>query len=87
MRPGIIGLSRLVELLSTGPARVLGLPGGTLKKGSPADLSLFHTDRYTTVKAASFKSRGKNTPFEGWKLKGKAFTTIVGGRRIELPKS
>lgn len=87
VRPGIIGLPRLIELLSTGPARALNLPGGTLKVGSPADLSLFHTDRYTTVKATAFRSKGKNTPFDGWKLKGKPFATIVGGRRVEIPKS
>jgi len=86
VRPGIIGLSRLVELLSSGPARALSLPGGTLKPGSPADLSLFHTDRTSTVKAASFKSKGRNTPFDGWKLKGKPFATILGGRRVEIPK-
>jgi dihydroorotase len=87
VRPGIISLSRMVELLSTGPARALNLPGGTLKVGFPADLSLFHTDRYTTIKAATFKSKGKNTPFDGWKLKGKPFATILGGRRVEIPKS
>jgi dihydroorotase len=87
VRPGIIGLSRMIELLSTGPARALNLPGGTLKPGSPADLSLFHTDRYTTVKATAFRSKGKNTPFDGWKLKGKPFATIVGGRRVEIQKS
>jgi dihydroorotase len=85
VRPGIVSLARLVELLSTGPARVLGLPGGTLRPGSPADLTLFHLDRQTTVKAAGFRSKSRNTPFEGWKLRGKPLQTILGGRPIELP--
>jgi dihydroorotase len=86
VRPGIIGLSRLVELLSTGPARVLNLPGGTLRAGSPADLTLFHTERQTTIRAAAFRSKGRNTPFGGWKLRGKPWCTILAGRPVELPK-
>ncbi|HXO19739.1 MAG TPA: dihydroorotase [Thermoanaerobaculia bacterium] len=85
VRPGRIGLSRLVELLSTGPARAFSLPGGTLKPGSPADLTLFHPDRRVTIAASSFRSRSRNTPFDGWKLRGAPVSTLLGGRRIELP--
>ncbi len=85
VRPGIVGLPRLVELLSTGPARALGLPGGTLRPGSPADLTIFSLDRRTTVAAAGFRSKGRNTPFEGWKLRGRPLHTILGGRLVELP--
>ncbi|HVT19263.1 MAG TPA: dihydroorotase [Thermoanaerobaculia bacterium] len=85
VRPGLITLSRLVELLSTGPARVLGLPGGTLRPGSPADISIFDFEGEVTVAASSFRSRSRNTPFDGWKLKGRPTATLVGGRRIELP--
>jgi dihydroorotase len=86
VRPGVISLSRLVELLSTGPARVLNLPGGTLRPGSPADVTLFDPEGEATVKAAAFLSRSRNTPFEGWVLKGRPVATLVGGRRIELPR-
>jgi dihydroorotase len=86
VRPGVVSLSRLVELLSCGPARAFGLPGGTLKPGSPADLTLLQTDKAVTVRAAAFRSKSRNTPFEGWKLRGGPLLTLVGGRRVELPK-
>ncbi|HBL30171.1 MAG TPA: dihydroorotase, partial [Acidobacteria bacterium] len=52
---GLLTLPRLVELLSTGPARVLGLPGGTLQVGSPADVSIFDLDGEVTIVAADFR--------------------------------
>jgi len=82
---GLLGLPRLIELLSTGPARVLNLPVGTLKPGSPADVTLFHPDEEVTIAAASFRSKSRNTPFDGWKLRGRPVGTYVAGRRIELP--
>ena len=84
VRPGILSLERLVALLSTGPARVLGLPGGTLKTGSPADVTVFHPDEEVTIRASAFRSRSRNTPFDGWKLRGRPLATFVEGRRIEV---
>ena len=84
VKPGILSLPRLVELLSTGPARVLGLPGGTLKPGSPADATVFQTEQEVTIRAAAFRSRSRNTPFDGWKLQGGPVATFLGGRRIEV---
>ena len=84
VRPGILSLERLVALLSTGPARVLGLPGGTLKTGSPADVTVFHPDEEVTIRAAAFRSRSRNTPFDGWKLRGHPLATFLDGRRIEV---
>ena len=86
VRPGVITLSRLIELLSTGPARILGLPGGTLAPGSPADITLFHPNRPVTVRAARLRSKARNTPFDGWKLRGRPVATFLDGRRVELPK-
>ncbi len=86
VRPGVISLSRLVELLATGPARVLRLPGGTLRPGSPADVTLFDPEGEVTVAAGAFLSRSRNTPFDGWKLRGRPVATLLGGRRIELPR-
>ena len=63
---GLLGLDRLVALLTTEPARVMGLPGGTLAPGSPADVTLMDLDLDVTVEAASFRSKSSNTPFEGW---------------------
>ncbi|HYN23199.1 MAG TPA: dihydroorotase, partial [Thermoanaerobaculia bacterium] len=85
VHPGIISLKRLIELLSVGPARVLGVPGGTLKPGSPADVTLFHPDEEVTIKAAAFRSKSRNTPFDGWKLRGRPAGTLVAGRWIVLP--
>lgn len=88
VRPGIIGLPRLVELFSTNPARILNLPGGTLSVGSPGDLTLFDPRRSVTVRAARFRSKALNTPFEGWKLRGRPMLTVVGGRVLdEIPTS
>ncbi len=85
VRPGLITLPRLVELLSTGPARVLGIPGGRLAPGDVADVTLFDTKRQMTVSPARFQSKGRNTPFAGWKLRGRPVATFVGGRRVVLP--
>jgi dihydroorotase len=77
---GVIGLERFVDLLSAGPARVLRLPGGTLTDGGPADLTILAPDATVTVDAASLKSKSRNTPFDGWTLKGAVAATIVAGR-------
>jgi len=79
---GVIGLPRLVELLSLNPARVLGIPGGTLSEGGQADLTVLAPDATVTIDARSFKSKSKNTPFDGWTLKGGVAATIVGGRVV-----
>jgi dihydroorotase len=86
VRPGLISLGRLVELLSTGPARVLGLPGGTLRPGSVADVTLFDPEGEATVEAAAFFSRSRNTPFDGWTLRGRPVATLLAGRRVVLPR-
>ncbi len=84
VRPGRISPYRLVELLSTGPARALGVPGGRLAPGDPADVTLFDTKRQQTVNPTRFQSKGRNTPFAGWKLRGRPVATLVDGRRVEL---
>jgi dihydroorotase len=77
---GRIGLPRLVELLSVNPARILGVPGGSLAEGAPADLTLLAPELRVTVDPAAFRSRSRNTPFGGWTLRGGVAATIVGGR-------
>lgn len=72
-------LRRFVEMLSANPARILGVPGGTLKIGSPADITIF-ADREWQVDARQFYSKGKSTPFDGMTLPRRAVATIVGGR-------
>lgn len=74
-------LARFVALLSTNPARILGVPGGTLRVGAPADVTVF-ADRPWRVNAAAFRSLGKNTPLDGIVLPRRALATIVAGRVV-----
>lgn len=74
-------VARFVELLSTNPARILGVPGGTLAAGSPADVTIF-ADEAWRVDAAAFYSKGKSTPFDGMTLPRRAIATIVNGRIV-----
>ncbi len=77
---GLVSLARLVELLSTRPAAILGLPGGTLAAGAPADVTVLDLARRVKVDPARFLSKGRHTPFAGWTLKGGPALTVVGGR-------
>jgi len=79
---GHISIVRLIELLAANPARVMNLPGGTLTEGGPADITILAPDAPVTVRASAFKSKGRNTPFDGWTLKGAVAATIVGGRAV-----
>ena len=79
---GVIGLPRLVELLSVNPARILRVAGGSLAEGAPADVTILAPDLPVIVSAARMRSRSKNTPFDGWHLRGGVAATIVGGRVV-----
>jgi dihydroorotase len=79
---GRIGIPRAIELLSTNPARVFNLPGGQLAQGGAADIVVIDPERRTRVDAARQKSRSRNTPFDGWELRGGVVLTIVGGRIV-----
>ena len=79
---GVLSLTRLVELLSANPARLLNLPGGTLVEGGPADITVLAPDARVTVQASSFRSKSRNTPFDGWSLQGAVAATIVAGRAV-----
>jgi len=76
---GIIDVPTLVEKMSCAPARVFHLPGGTLRRGSPADVTVFAPDKEWVVDPARFRSKGRNTPYTGKALRGRVRTTIVGG--------
>jgi dihydroorotase len=76
---GLIRLSRLVELMSLNPARILRVVGGTLSEGAPADVTILAPDLRVRIDAARMRSRSKNTPFDGWELRGGVAATIVGG--------
>ena len=79
---GVISLARMVELLSANPARILRVPGGRLQAGDAADLTILAPDFKVTVSAAAFRSKSRNTPFDGWTLRGGVAATVVGGRAL-----
>jgi dihydroorotase len=79
---GVISMTRLVELLSTNPARILRVAGGRLEPGAPADITILAPDLPVTVDPTTFRSRSRNTPFGGWRLRGGVAATIVGGRTM-----
>jgi dihydroorotase len=78
----VLGLPRLIELLSVNPARILNLPGGTLSEGAPADVTILAPDLSVTVSADRMKSKSKNSPFIGWTLRGGVAATLVAGRVV-----
>ncbi len=78
-----IPLTRIVELFTAGPARVVDLRGrGTLARGNFADVTIFDPKKQWTFSAAKSQSKSRNTPFDGWQLMGKVVATIVGGRVV-----
>src|SRR5207249_9377419 len=79
---GVLDLPALVARMTVGPARILGLPAGTLSPGAPADLTLVDPERRWRVEARTFRSKGRNTPFEGWEMTGRAVAVLVGGRLV-----
>ena len=79
---GRISLTRMIELLSVNPARVLNVPGGTLAEGTPADITILAPDMLSTIEAAKLVSKSKNTPFDRWQLAGAVVATIVAGRIV-----
>lgn len=85
IRPGILTLNRAIGKMTADPARIFGLDGlgvGSLKPGTKADLTLIDLDKKWTVDVNRFYSKGRNCPFNGWELHGKAILTIVAGRIV-----
>ena len=79
---GSIPLARIIEMMTFGPARAFSLPGGTLTKGASADITVFDPDCEWTVDPKKFKSKSRNTPFAGARLRGSVVSTLVGGRAV-----
>ncbi|MGH8099899.1 MAG: dihydroorotase [Chthoniobacterales bacterium] len=77
-----IDLSRLIEMYTVEPARLLRLEAGTLSIGANADVTLIDPDLEWTVNIESFQSLSRNSPFHGWKLRGRAVRTIVAGKTV-----
>jgi dihydroorotase len=79
---GVLPLKDAIARLTIGPARVLDIPRGTLEVGAAADVTVIDPELKWTVAAGKLLSKSKNTPFDGWQLKGAATHTIVGGRVV-----
>lgn len=79
---GVLTLPQILEKMSTAPARILGIPAGTLQVGANADVVLFDPQREWVVDPEKLHGKSKNTPFKGMKLKGKVALTIFRGRIV-----
>jgi dihydroorotase len=77
-----IDIVRLIEMYTVEPARLLRINAGTLSIGAPADVTLIDPDLEWTVRIDQFESASRNSPFDGWKLKGRAVRTIVAGKTV-----
>ena len=81
VQEGVLSLAGLVEKMSTVPAQIMGLENG-LRVGRTADVTIIDPDMEYTVNSDNFQSLSRNTPFEGWQLKGRPVLTMVGGRIV-----
>ncbi|MEK6635179.1 MAG: dihydroorotase [Planctomycetota bacterium] len=82
VHPGILSLKELVRKMSTNPARIFKVNGGSLAVGMPADIAIIDMNKEWTVDIEKFESKARNCPFNGWKLSGQVVTTLVGGKVI-----
>lgn len=79
---GLFTLPELIGKLSTRPSEIVNIKRGTLKLGAPADITVFDPEEEYEINSELFLSKGKNTPFDGWKLKGVVHHTIVSGKVV-----
>jgi dihydroorotase len=79
---GHIDFRTLVDKMSCAPARIFGLPGGSLARGSVGDVTVFDPTREWEIDPSEFRTKGRNTPYAGMRLRGRAVCTIVGGRLV-----
>jgi dihydroorotase len=82
VRERVLDLPTLITRLTAGPARVLGLPGGSLTPGAPGDVTVLDLAREHVIEPARFRSKARNTPFGGWACVGAPWMTVVGGRVV-----
>jgi dihydroorotase len=80
VREEVIDAKRFVELLSVNPARILGITGGSLSAGKPADITVINPELEFDYREESVVSKSKNSPFFGWPMQGRAVLTMLGGR-------
>lgn len=80
IEPGIIDWPQLVRAMSTRPAELLRVPGGSLRVGDAADVTVIDPEAAWTIDSTRFRSRSRNTPFDGWDVRGRAVMTVMDGR-------
>jgi dihydroorotase len=78
----VLPLERAIDAMTRAPAEILGVEGGRVEVGRPADLTVIDPQEEWIVDPQAFFSKGRNTPFAGWKLKGRVTATVVGGRVV-----
>ena len=78
----IISLEKAIDMLTFQPNRIFGLDKGTLGIGKAADIILFDDRKEYSIDPSKFKSRSKNSPYEGWKVRGKILHTLVNGKTV-----
>lgn len=79
---GVLSLAQAVEKLTINPANIIGINGGSLKEGMPADIAVIDIDTSYKYDKSKVKSKSNNTPFDGWEMKGRAAYTIVNGKTV-----
>jgi dihydroorotase len=79
IEPGILDWPELIRLMTVQPAKIIGIDKGTLGKGKQADITIINPEKEYTIDTSSFRSKSRNCPYNGWKVKGKVEKTIVGG--------
>jgi dihydroorotase len=79
IEPGHLTWPQLIEKLTINPARILGIDRGTLRPGADADVTIVDPGAEWTIDPSRFRSKSRNTPFAGWKVRGRAFAVIVSG--------
>ena len=78
----IISLEKAIDMLTFQPNRIFGLDKGTLEVGKAADITMFDDKEEYSIDPSKFKSRSKNSPYEGWKVRGKILHTLVNGKTV-----
>ncbi|MFC1526433.1 hypothetical protein ACFL6X_06450 [Candidatus Latescibacterota bacterium] len=84
---GVLSIPQTVDRWSAAPARIFGLPGGRLGPGDPGDVTIIDPSITWRVDSGNFKSKSKNTPFDGFELTGQAVATVVGGCAVHTHAS
>ncbi len=79
---GVLSMTQMIASLTSQPATILGIEAGTLSPGRQADICIFDPERYWTLDSGSMLSRGHNTPFLNWEMKGEVTCTLLGGKTV-----